>query len=223
MRRGSKVAAAAAGVVLVWTGVSCLRAGVFHPPDRLPRHARHAMVLDGQGPSGSRAFEGLDLLRRGTVDTLVLSGVRIGGGFVYSMIWSRMLPLTGSERTRVQELRSDCSSTQDEAMLSDSIFHALGEDTVVVVTSRYHAWRASSIFRLRARFGTVFAIHAAVDPSWDKGWSDREASKMRFLEWTKRLAWVLVEQWMPHQGRSTWCEVVRGERLGQVPAPAWTP
>jgi len=198
-----------------------LRAGVFRGPDPMPGHMRHAMVLDGQGPSGSRALEGLRLLRQGRIDTLVLSGVEIGGGYFYSMLWSRMLPLTQAERTRVLELRSVCNSTQDEASLADSVFS--GDDTVLVVTSAFHAWRAASIFRRRSRSRAVFRVHATGDEVWDRGWSDRESRKMRFLEWTKRTVWVLWEQWLPVRGAPARHEFARGEALGRFPPPAWTP
>ena len=211
------------GLVVAWTGISCWRAGALRPADPLPRHVRHAMVLDGQGVSGSRAFEGLRLLREGSVDTLVLSGVQIGGGFFYSMVWARMLPLAPSERSRVLELRSDCHSTQNEAILADSVFHALGDDTVVVVTSSYHVWRAASIFRRRSRSGTVFVVHGADDPYWDLGWSDRESCKMRFLEWTKRSVWVLWEQWAPAPKEFPASQFARGVDVGRIPPSAWTP
>lgn len=221
-REGSAVALAIC-LAAAWTGLSCWRAGVLRPSDPLPRHVRHAMVLDGQGASGSRASEGLRLLREGSIDTLVLSGVQLGGGLVYSMIWARMLPLSPSERSRVLELRSQCHSTQDEATLADSVFHALGDDTVVVITSDYHVWRAASIFRRRSRSGTVFVLHGADDPYWDLGWSNRESRKMRFLEWTKRLVWVLGEQWMSAPREFPTPEFARGQEVGRIPPPAWTP
>jgi len=207
--------------VLLWTVVSASRAGVFRGPDPLPGHVRHAMVLDGQGPSGERASEGLRLLRGGRTDTLVLSGVAIGGGFFYSMLWVRMLPLSGAERDRVVELRSVCTSTQDEARLAASVFS--GDDTVLVVTSAFHAWRAASIFRRRAGSGTVFRVHAVGDEVWDRGWSDREGRKMRFLEWTKRAVWVLWEQWLPAGGEPAWHQFVGGAALGRFPPSAWIP
>ncbi|HXP90435.1 MAG TPA: ElyC/SanA/YdcF family protein [Fibrobacteria bacterium] len=216
-----RTAGALALAVVVWTGISALRAGVFRGPDPMPGHVRHAMVLDGQGPSGERAMEGLRMLREGRTDTLVLSGVEIGGGFFYSMLWVRMLPLSGAERDRVVELRSSCTSTQDEARLAASVF--TGDDTVLVVTSAFHAWRAASIFRGRAGSGTVFRVHAVGDGVWDRGWSDREARKMRFLEWTKRIFWVLWEQWLPVRGDPAWHEFVRGHELGRFPPPAWIP
>jgi hypothetical protein len=225
MRVGGKERIAGAKILaltaLLWAGLSASRAGVFREPDPLPGHVRHAMVLDGQGPSGSRSLEGLRLLREGWTDTLVLSGVEIGGGFFYSMLWVRMLPLSRAERERVVELRSDCTSTQDEARVAASVFS--GDDTVLVVTSAFHAWRAASIFRRRAGSGTVFRVHATGDEVWDRGWSDREGRKMRFLEWNKRVVWVLWEQWLPARGEPAWHESVRGAMLGQIPASAWIP
>jgi hypothetical protein len=157
------------------------------------------------------------------MDTLVLSGTGIGGGYVYSMLWVRMLPLSGTERQRTLELRSGSTSTRDEARLADSVFSRLGADTVLVVTNAYHAWRASSIFRSCARSGVVFRTHAVLEPDWEKGWSDREGLKMRFLEWTKRIVWTLWEQWLPARGDPPWSAFVRGPALGEFPPPAWTP
>jgi hypothetical protein len=227
MRHQSKVDGGpmrlAAILVLLWCVVSAVRAGIFERSSPLPSHARYTFVLDGQGPSGSRSFEGLRLLREGKTDTLVLSGTEIGGGFVFSMLWVRMLPLSGPERQRTLELRSACTSTQDEARMADSAFSGLGADTVVVVTSAYHAWRANSIFNRVARSTVVFRVHEAVDPGWDRGWSDRESRKMRLMEWTKRIVWVLWEQWFPKSGPLPPHVFVRGAGLGEVPPPSWTP
>jgi len=208
--------------LIVWTGFSVFEAGAFRAPDALPSHVRHVLVLDGQGPTGNRALEGLRLLRDRRADTLVLSGTEVGGGIVYSMIWSRMLPLDSSDRTRTLELRSGSSSTQDEARLADSLFHALGDDTVMVVTSAFHAWRAGSVFRRVGRSGTVFVVVPAPDPIWDKGWRDREGLKMRLMEWTKRLHWTVYEQWRPIHGSRPWHLFARGADLGRFPEPAWT-
>ena len=220
---GGGPARLAAIPVLLWISISALRSGAFRRTDPQPRHASYAMVLDGQGLSGSRGTEGLRLLREGRIDTLVLSGTEIGGGFVYSMVWVRMLPLAGPERRRTLELRSGSTSTQDEARLADSVFSNLGQDTVVVVTSTYHAWRAGSIFRRETRSGVVFRIHSAPDPGWDGGWTDREGLKLRFFEWSKRVVWVLWEQWFPVRSGPPWHMFVRGPDLGEVPPPAWTP
>ena len=210
-------------LLFLWCVVSAVRAGIFHGSDALPRHARYVFVLDGQGPSGSRALEGLRLLREGMTDTLVLSGTQLGGSFVYSMLWVRMLPLSGPERQRTLELRSGCTSTQDEARMADSVFSGLGADTVVVVTSSYHAWRTGSIFRRNARSAVVFRVHGTVDPGWERGWSDREGRKMRLMEWTKRTVWVLYEQWIPVKGAVPSNGFARGAALGELPTPAWNP
>lgn len=206
---------------VLWTAISAWKAGAFRPPDPLPGHVRHALVLDGQGPAGSRAEKGLDLLRRHLADTLVLSGTDVGGGVVYSMIWARMLPLDSLDRTRTVELRSGSSSTQDEARLADSLFHRMGDDTVMVVTSSFHAWRTASVFRRIARSGTVFVVVPSPDPVWDKGWMDREGRKMHLMEWTKRLYWTLWERWSPVQGPLPWHAFARGAELGRLPEPAW--
>lgn len=209
-------------LAIAWTGFSAWKAGAFRSPDPMPKHVRHVFVLDGQGPTGCRTLKGLQLVREHRADTLVISGTEAGGGVVYSMIWSRMLPLDSSERTRTIELRSGSLSTQDEARLADSLFHLMGDDTVMVVTSAYHAWRAASVFREVTGSGTVFVVVPSPDPIWDKGWSDREGQKMRVMEWTKRLYWTVWERWRPVRGPVTWSVFARGSDLGRLPEPAWT-
>jgi len=210
-----------AWILSVWMAISAWKTGVFRSADPPPRHARHALVLDGQGPTGCRAWEGLRLLREKRTDTLVLSGTEVGGGVFYSMVWSRMLPLDSVERTRTLEMRSGSTSTQDEARLADSLFHALGDDTVMVVTSAYHAWRTASVFRRVARSGCVFVVVPAPDPDWDKGWRDREGRKMLVMEWTKRFYWLVWENWRPVHGPLPWVVFGRGADLGRLPDPAW--
>ena len=204
-----------------WCAVSAFRAGVLRDATPLPRHAKYAVVLDGQGSSGSRANRGLELLRQGRVDTLVLSGVPVGGGVFYSMIWARMLPLDSAERGRVLEMRSGSSGTRDEARLIDSIFGSSREDTVVVVSSAYHVWRTASILRRVAKGKAAFAVAGAEDPVWNRGLRDREGQKMRLQEWTKRLHWTLYEQWTEPRSPLPWAGIARGAELGLVPPSAW--
>lgn len=206
-------------VLILWAGVSLWRAGTCFAAR--PSKARYALVMDGQGPNGIRVPFGLALLRGGIVDTLVVSGSQAGSDVHYSTLWVRELELTEAERGRVLELRSNSTSTQDEARLADSLFSSVGADSVIVVTSDYHAWRTASVFRAVAHHRTVFSLSPAPDPYWAMGWADREGAKMHVQEWAKRISWVLIERWTIRAGRIPVSRLVRGEEMGRFPPPRW--
>lgn len=203
----------------LWAAISLWRAGFASPAT--PAKARYALVMDGQGPNGARVPYGLALLRAGIVDTLVVSGSQAGSDVHYSTLWVRELDLTEAERGRVLELRSNSTSTQDEARLADSLFAALGADSVIVVTSDYHAWRTASVFRAVARHKTVFSVSPAADPFWAMGWANRECAKMHVQEWAKRISWALVERWTVRGGWIPASRLVRGGEMGLFPPPRW--
>lgn len=189
----------------------------------LPPRLRYGFVLDGQSPDGFRVREGHELLRKGAIDTLIVSGARIGGGVHYSTIWVRMLPLDAAEKTRVVEMRSACMSTLDEARMLDAFFEERKVDSAVVVTSGFHVWRAASIFAKVSQGRRKWFFQAAPDSRWDGGWTDREGLKARFYEGSKRITWVLFEQWkaVPRTAPVPEHSIARGEDLGRLPAPAW--
>jgi hypothetical protein len=191
--------------------------------DPLPKHVRYGFVLDGQSPDGLRVGKGYELLHQGIIDTLLVSGVEIGGGVHFSTIWVRMLPLVGKERERVLEVRSTCSSTLDEARMMDLYFGERKVDSAIVVTSDFHVWRAASIFAKASQGRRRWFFQGAPDSRWDGGWSDREGLKARFFEGAKRITWVLFEQWKgaPPTVSVHSNSIVRGEELGRLPAPAW--
>jgi len=210
-------------LLLAYVGFGWWHASSRSARDPLPKHVRYGFVLDGQSPDGLRVGKGYELLHQGVVDTLVVSGVEIGGGVHYSTIWVRMLPLVGKEKERVLEMRSTCSSTLDEARMMDAYFDERRVDSVVVITSDFHLWRAASIFAKVSQGRRRWFFQGAPDTRWDGGWSDREGMKARFFEGAKRFTWVLVEQWKgvsrtspvhPHS-------IARGDELGRLPAPAW--
>jgi len=213
------IVAVLAGIcVCLW---SASAPGAFRDP---PRHARYAFVLDGQSAAGERVAEGYRLLREKRIDTLIVSGVYVGGGIYFSMVWVRMLALEPGERGRVLEMRSGCSSTMDEAKMMHAFFRERRIDTAVVVTSGFHLWRAASIFEKVSRGDMVWAFQAAPDSRWDAGWTDREGFKARIMEWTKRVTWVLFEQWKGvDSGLLKNHSLHGGAELGTFPAPSWKP
>jgi hypothetical protein len=215
----------AAGLVLLaWLGACLWKASAPGAFRELPRHARYGFVLDGQSPDGQRVLAGYKLLHDKRIDTLIVSGVAVGGGIFYSMVWTRMLPLDSADKSRVLEMRSLCTSTMDEAKMMYAFFRGRQVDTAVVVTSGFHVWRAASIFEKASRGDMVWAFHAAPDSRWDGGWSDREGFKSRIMEWTKRLTWVFFEQWKPLDPTRIQAHSLHGgAELGAFPAPSWKP
>lgn len=205
--------------MVIWIAASLWRAG-FHASPSLAK-ARYAFVMDGQGPNGARVPYALELLRAGKVDSVVVSGSQVGSNLHFSTVWVRDLELTASERGRFLELRSNSKSTQDEARLADSVFAALGADSVLVVTSDFHAWRAASIYRRVTRGKTVFCLCEAADPFWALGMFDRSGAKMRAEEWAKRITWTLVESWLAGPRPIPPNRMVRGDEVGTFPAPRW--
>lgn len=210
--------------LVAFTAVGWWHATATETDTPLPARLRYGFVLDGQSPDGFRVREGHELLRKGVIDTLIVSGVPVGGGVHYSTIWVRMLPLDAAEKTCVVEMRSTCSSTWDEARMLEAFFEERKVDSAVVVTSGFHVWRAASIFAKVSQGRRKWFFQAAPDSRWDGGWTDREGLKARFYEGSKRITWVLFEQWKPVSRTAPvpGYSIARGEDLGRMPAPAWT-
>lgn len=210
--------------IVAWACVSWWCADVPSAHRPLPAHLRYGFVLDGQSPDGNRVAAGLRLLRAGRIDTLVVSGVPIAGGVYTSMIWVRQAPLGATDRAKIFEMRSGCSSTMDEARMMDEFFRARGVDSALVVTSDFHVWRAASIFEKVSGGGVAWFFHGASDSRWSGAAGDRERFKSRLMEWTKRFSWSLWERWNPiDPGEPIRPHgLVGGGDLGRVPAPAWS-
>ncbi len=221
-RRTTRWAIATAAVA-AWCAVSWWRADPPSLGRELPARLRWGFVLDGQSPDGNRVAEGLRLLRAGRIDTLVVSGVPIAGGVFTSMVWVRQAPLDSIDRGKILEMRSECSSTMDEARMMDDFFRRRGIDSALVVTSDFHVWRAASIFEKVSAGGVAWFFQGAPDSRWNGSAGARERFKSRLMEWTKRASWTLWERWKPIAPR----EPIRphglagGAELGRLPAPAW--
>ncbi len=209
--------------LILWGMVGFWKAS--NPRRPLPAHARYGFILDGQSPDGYRVASGLDWLRQGKIDTLIVSGVELGGGVYFSMIWVHNLPLVGKDKEHIVEMRSSCTSTMEEARMMDAFFRERKIDTAVVITSEFHVWRAASIFEKVSQGKIQWFFRGAPDARWDAPWGDREMFKAHLLEWTKRITWVLWEQWKPldRQSPVKSHSLHGGEELGRMPPPNWKP
>lgn len=157
-------------------------------------HARWTLVLDGWAPEGERAEKGLELLRAGRTDSLLLSGSRVAKELWTSTFHFHGLAVDSTLRGRVGELRHLGLSTLDEAFAATAFFRSRGQDTVLIVTSDYHTDRAASIFAQVAGGKPVYLVVPALETRFAGPWS-REHSKTWLLEATKRLHWALLERW----------------------------
>lgn len=186
--------------------------------------ARWALTLAGEGSEADRIQAGLALLASSRADSLALSGTPIVGGVHTSTLLLSHLAPELETRRRILELRHESHSTAQEAQALIPLLHSFGADTVLLVTSSYHTRRAASIFNDIAPKGMVFLPVAAPNTAFAKGWSDREAAKLWFLEWSKTLWWHLVDRWSTYPLRPDRAWSVRFPEAGKLtalcPAPA---
>jgi uncharacterized SAM-binding protein YcdF (DUF218 family) len=122
------------------------------PREDEPRRADAVVVL-----SGGRNFrleKGLELVRRGVSDTLVISDGRAEG-----WIRANRLCANGANGFRVLCFKPDPYSTQGEAEAIARLGRERGWRSVAVVTSTFHVFRARMLFE-RCFAGEVDAVGA---------------------------------------------------------------
>ncbi len=123
---------------------------VFPPQDR-PGRANAVVVLSGG--KNDRLPEGIELVRRGVAPLLVISDGRT---------YAPRLCAGETSGFRVLCFRPDPYSTRGEAEEIARLAHARRWRSVVVVTSRYHVFRARVLFR-RCFHGRVAAVGSMPD------------------------------------------------------------
>ncbi len=124
-------------VVAAWL-VACAFLFVW-PPQDSPRHSDAIVVL--AGGKQQRLSKALELVRAGVSRTLVISDGR-------DPHWPEANRLcAGAAHFRVVCFKPDPYSTHGEAQAIGRLGGRRGWDSVVVVTSRYHAIRARMLFR----------------------------------------------------------------------------
>lgn len=188
------------GVLLLCGGIASLVFGVgllwssMVRDDGPATRARWTLVLDGWVPEGERGWKGMELLRAGRTDSVLLSGSRVAKALWSSTFHFHGLAPDSSLRGRVGELRHNGLSTLEEAYAATAFFRERGVDTVLLVTSDYHTDRAARIFARVAGQQPVYRVVPAYEARFAAPWS-REHSKTWLLESTKRLHWSLLERW----------------------------
>ena len=149
MRRALAILAA---LVVIWL-VACSFLFLW-PREDHPKHADAVVVLAGD--AGHRIPRGLGLVRRGVAPALVLS--RESGPK-----WDRWRLLCG--KRSVVCFNAKPYSTQGEAETFARLAARRGWRSVVIVTSRYHVFRARMLFD-RCFSGRLAAVGAGYDRKW---------------------------------------------------------
>lgn len=178
----------------LWWGVGLSWSAMTRDDTPRAGHVRWAFVLDGWVPQGERLSKGLDLLRSGQADSVLVSGSRLAPGLWASTIQIRGQAPDSTLMGRIAELRHDATSTMAEAQAATAFFRSRGVDTVLLVTSDYHTDRAASIFATVGDGKPLFLAVPATEARFAESWS-RERTKIWLLEATKRLHWALLERW----------------------------
>jgi len=180
--------------VLTW----CLRSG-----DQLivsNAEKSDAMVVLAGSQADSRYWRGLELLRAGYGQHLVVDAVA-GETYGHSMIdlaRAFIARTAGADASRVSVCPIEGDSTKDEASQAQACLQNLRPPphSVVVITDDYHTRRALSIFRNRlpqyrwtaaaAKNNSLFGL------PW---WKRREWAKTYLTESQKLIWWELFDRW----------------------------
>ena len=152
-----------------------------------PEKADIALVLAGDG-EGNRILKGAQLVRRGYVPKVLVSGP---SGLYGQYECDLAIPFavkSGYPASYFVHFENDALSTKEEARAAVARLRQLGVHKVLLVTSDYHTRRAGKIFRATAP-DLKFVVVAAPDKYFTaKGWwHNRQGEKIAFNEWTKTL------------------------------------
>jgi len=181
--------------------------------------ARWTLVLAGEGTDAERTIMGLNLIKEGRSDSLLVSGTPVVADLFTSSVLLSGLPQETETRRRVLEAHHGSHSTTQEAQVLIPALQGLGADTVLLVTSDFHTRRAAAIFKAIAPKGMVFLPVSARNTEFSSGWDSREGAKLWLLEWSKTLWWNLVDRWssLPLQPQAA--SLLRHPETGRLGAP----
>lgn len=199
------------------TWIACDWSLLMH--DTPKARARWTLVLAGEGTDAERTTLGLNLLKEGRTDSLLISGTPLVSDIFTSSVLLSALPQEIEIRRRTLEIRHTGRSTAEEAQSLIPALRELGADTVLLVTSDFHTRRAASIFNRLAPAGMAFLPVAAPNPDFRSGWSSRDGAKFWLLEWSKTLWWNLVDRWSSLPLRPQSASLLRYPETGRLGAP----
>lgn len=159
--------------------------------------AKSDVIVVLAGETNARPARALELLRQGVAPRLFLDVQ------TREVIYDQ--PLTDIARKYVSGLAEEnrvsvCPiagfSTNAEASDVSRCLQPLGAHRVLIVTSDYHTRRALLIFRHRLpQYQFSVAAARAPESFGEAWWTNREAAKVTFDEWSKLLWWEAVDRW----------------------------
>jgi uncharacterized SAM-binding protein YcdF (DUF218 family) len=150
-----------------------------------PEKADIALVLAGDS-DGNRILAGGDLVRRGYVPRVLVSGPSGLYGHYECDLAIPFAVKAGYPESYFVHLEHDARSTKEEAVNTVARLRQLGAHKILLVTSDYHTRRAGKIFRSVAPDLQIIVV-AAPDKSFtaDGWWHTRQGEKIAFIEWLK--------------------------------------
>jgi uncharacterized SAM-binding protein YcdF (DUF218 family) len=152
-----------------------------------PAQADYAVVLGGDN-QGHRIIEGAELVRKGFVRKVLVSGPCCCYGVPESDMAVSFAVNKGYPADFFIKLPHNGTSTWQEAQILIPELRRLGARSFLLVTSDYHTRRAGGYFR-KLKDGLSMRVIAAPDENfrWNSWWRNREARKVFYLEWSKTI------------------------------------
>ncbi len=150
-----------------------------------PKQAEIAVVLGGDS-EGNRANMGCELLKKGLVKQIWLSGSQSMYGRTESDLAREWAAARGCDPAKMVALHEVVDSTADEARGITAKMRQAGIRDCILVTSNYHTRRAGGLFRKLGGDLKVTVVAAADhDFPVDKWWKQRPTRKTFAYEWMK--------------------------------------
>lgn len=178
--------------LLVYHPVWLKAAGRFLIQTDQPKRADLVLVLGGDW-LGYRILQAAKLVEQGYAPQVLVSSPHALFGRHEAEFSIPFAVEKGYPKQWFEPIRIAAASTKEEARELVPELRRRGVNTVLVVTTNFHTRRARRIFRAEAHGNPEILVVAAQDKHFrpDDWWTNREAQKAVFLEWTKTLTSLL--------------------------------
>jgi hypothetical protein len=196
------VIAIIASLVIVVLGRT---AGTFLVVDR-PERGDAIVVLAGD-QNDRRYYRALQVLNDGESLLLIVDSPidQVMFGRTLAAQQEDFIRRTAGQRTDqvwVCPIRGD--STDRETRFVERCLQGRGLNSVILVTSDFHARRALSIFRQRLpQYDWSVAASRDTARFGENWWQHREWTKTTVLEWTKLIWWNTIDRWRIPENRAS--------------------
>jgi len=178
---------------LLLLGVALIAPGVFlDTPQPAPRTSDAIVVISGDEQM-ARFQEGLNLYQQGLGQYLVFSGAAYDNGTSNADVMRALAVKRGvPDRAILEEPQGE--DTWGNAVYTRQVLEEHGLHSAILVTSPYHARRATLTFDAAyAGSSIALMVHAAPDSQWRKlsWWQQPETRRLTFTE-LQKLAYILA-------------------------------